>query len=544
MLSVKKLNMEQAQTYYTKGQENYYTHEIVGEFYGQLKEKLNLNDLNHDDFISLLNSKDPHTKKNLGAKRNTDSVPAFDFVFTPAKSLSIVYEAAVKDNPELAKKLLKFHDNAVNMTLDHIQENHIRTRVTINKKKQEIKTGNMISSKFIHNTSRELDPLLHTHCVIANVTLCEDGKYRTLDMAKLLKKDSKIVKNLGSYYRYQLKQELEKAGMEIRVTDKKQNFYELKEVKEDVIDAFSKRRKQIQKEVEKIKKKFPNMKESEAYQIATLNSRKSKKEIDRDLVRDNNLSLLKKYIDPTQLLQNITSKMNEKPKPKQELDNKALKKVIAKAENSIPREKHKTVDNIVDETSKILLLQNVNMSIERIYQIVKKQVEHKAEVKEIQEELKPLRTMHDVVIAQLRKTRFDTSYLNKKLDALSVKTTEQKQEVLENAKSRTKPVKAEYAAEINERLIKFNGRDAETVNKLFSRIKSKSRDIDRSVITERIRERIRERVGRDESQGFNDGTNRGITTDRRFIVTREELKKDSQTIKEMFAKEKAQGHQR
>jgi len=536
MLSVKKLNMEQAQTYYTQGQENYYTHEIVGEFYGKLKEKLNLNDLNHDDFIFLLNGKDPQTEKNLGAKRNADSVPAFDFVFTPAKSLSVVYEAAVKDNPELAKKLLKFHDNAVNMTLDHIEKNHMRSRQKIKGVEKKFLTSNMISSKFIHNTSRELDPLLHTHCVIANVTLCPDGKYRALDMAKLLKKHSKIVKNLGSYYRYQLKQELEKAGIDIRMTDKKQNFYELKEVKKDVIDEFSKRRKQIQAEVEKLKKRFPDMKESQMWQIATMNSRNAKKEIDRDLVRDNNLSLLKKYIDPKQLLQNITLKMNQKAKEKKELDEKSLQKIINKATNNIPREKHKTVDNIVDETSKILLLQNVNMSIERIYQIVKKQ----AEVKEIQEELKPLKTMHDVVIAQLRKTRFDTSFLNRKTDALVVKTTEQKQEILENAKSKTKPVKAEYAAEINERLIKFNGRDAETVDKLFSRIKSKSRDIDRSVITKRIRKR----VGRDESQGFNDGTNRGITTDRRFIVTREELKKDSQTIKEMFAKEKAQGQQR
>ncbi len=51
---------------------------------------------------------------------------------------------------------------------------------------EQVDGGGFIASAYFHRTSRECDPQLHTHVLVANRTLCEDGRWRTLDSRQLM----------------------------------------------------------------------------------------------------------------------------------------------------------------------------------------------------------------------------------------------------------------------------------------------------------------------------------------------------------------------
>jgi conjugative relaxase-like TrwC/TraI family protein len=538
MLSVYKLSLEQAKTYYSK--DNYYT-KVIGEMYGKGLENVGLtkDDLTHENFVHLLEGINPTTGEKMGAARTKDSVPGFDFTFSPPKSLSVVVEAAEVYNTDLAQKMLELHDKAVNATLQMIEKEHIKTRLKKNKKEKIEYTGNMIVSKFGHDLSRALDPQVHTHSVIKNITLCKDGKYRALDMSTLLQENSPIVKNIGKYYRQVLKQELLKAGVDVRVTNQKENFFELKAVKKDVIDEFSKRREEVEKEVEKLRKKHPNMSETKLYQNATLNSRNAKKEVDREKVRKDNLEALAKHTDIKELLDNVSKNVKIEEK---NIDPKSIKKIINKAEKSIKNKYHKTIDNITDKAIS-LLPKKVNIDIEKIREIVKLTQELKTFAKE---DLKELKTMHDVVKFQLRSSKFDTSHLSKKVKQIKNLEIEQKQEILEDAKSRRKSKTDESVAadKVTERHTKELIRQPKKTRRVSDGTKRKFKNFDRELTTERVRGLRRGH----ESKRFDVDADRAISNDTESTenrntpvkpkkrITREDLRRDTKKMQRLREK--------
>ena len=71
-----------------------------------------------------------------------------------------------------------------------------------------------VISTFRHETSRNLDPALHTHSVIANMLLGPDGKWRTMANERLYA--SKML--LGALYRSELAGDLAKLGYRIEKT--------------------------------------------------------------------------------------------------------------------------------------------------------------------------------------------------------------------------------------------------------------------------------------------------------------------------------------
>ncbi len=526
MLSVYKLSLRQAKTYYSK--DNYYTQQ-VGELYGKSLNHLSLrkDDLTHDNFVNLLEGINPITGEQLTAKRNDKSVPGFDFTFSAPKSLSIVVEAAKIHDKNLASLLENLHDKAVNQTLNLIEKEHIKTRIQKKKKTVVEYTGNMVASKFQHDISRALDPQLHTHCVTMNMTLCSDGKYRTLDMASLLKRGSPIVKNLGKYYRQLLKQELQKAGIEIETTNKKENFFELKQVDKRLLDEFSKRRKAIENEVKRLEKKYPDMSKSELWQTATLNSRDSKKNIDRDKVRKDNLKAMIKHIKVEDMLTKI--KQNVKT-PKKYIDKKSLTKIIKKAEKQIKNRYHNTIDNVTDKVI-TLLPNNVNIDIESIRETIKISKELQLFKKE---DLKPLKTMHDVAKFQLRKTRFDTGVLQK----VKKLSKEEREEIIENVRSKTKSrVKTGNANQITKRYFTKLIRDSKKTRGVYLRNPSKFKDFDRDITTKRGRG-IAERRWRFKFKRFDVNSNRSNRRVKKSInITRGEMRSDTKRIQKL-SKEK------
>ena len=68
-------------------------------------------------------------------------------------------------------RVVEAHDWAVTATLDWIEEHAVETRMRDPATRAMVRTGGqrMVAATFRHDTSRNLDPQLHTHAVIANM---------------------------------------------------------------------------------------------------------------------------------------------------------------------------------------------------------------------------------------------------------------------------------------------------------------------------------------------------------------------------------------
>jgi conjugative relaxase-like TrwC/TraI family protein len=298
MLSISNVSVEMASTYYEK--DNYYTKQR-GAYFGSLKNELGLNDLTHDSFQDLIRGR-ANGVQLIQNGANGKHRAGYDCTFTSPKSLSVLLEIVeAKGNEELALKIRNAHDKAVNQALEQIENNYI----TYNKKEDgisnHIKTGGMIVAKFEHDTSRELDPTLHTHCVIMNMTKDENGNYKAISNEILY--DNKMIN--GQFYRSELAKNLKELGLDIEITNSKQMLFEIKGIDNSLITEFSQRSKQIEESLEELRAKYPNASESELKQFAALESRVAKKEVDRDAVRANNLQRAESLTNTDELLTTI-----------------------------------------------------------------------------------------------------------------------------------------------------------------------------------------------------------------------------------------------
>ncbi len=128
-------------------------------------------------------------------------------------------------------------------SLAWVEKNAVETRLKDPETGRMVRVGNqkMVAATFRHDTSRNLDPQLHTHAVIANMVQGADGKWRTMANEKLYA--SKML--IGALYRSELARELTKLGYRIEKTHADGRF-EISGVSREVIEAFSTRRAEIE----------------------------------------------------------------------------------------------------------------------------------------------------------------------------------------------------------------------------------------------------------------------------------------------------------
>ena len=158
--------------------------------------------------------------------------PGRDLTLSAPKSVSL---AALVGGDE---RIVEAHDQAVKRTLEWVERHVAETRVS------DLATGAMqraggqklVAATFRHDTSRNLDPQLHTHAVIANMVRGGDGKWRTMANEKLYR--SKML--LGALYRSELASRLQDLGYGIEKSHADGRF-EIAGVSREVVEAFSTR---------------------------------------------------------------------------------------------------------------------------------------------------------------------------------------------------------------------------------------------------------------------------------------------------------------
>jgi conjugative relaxase-like TrwC/TraI family protein len=251
-----QFNLKNAKQYFREhlGAGDYYSEgqKVVGEWLGLGAEKLGLKGaVEEDAFIALCEGKHPETGLRLGQRLNSvrhedDEVKAnrrifFDFTIAPPKSVSVV--ALFQD-----ERILVLHENAVRQAMLEL-EKRAESRVRKSGQNSERVTGNLVAACFRHETSRELDPHLHTHCVVMNATFDPvETRWKALHPAGMYRAH-RFATNL---YRHELCKGLRALGYEI---ENHARGFEIKGVPQTVIDRFSKRHRQIDEETrERIKK--------------------------------------------------------------------------------------------------------------------------------------------------------------------------------------------------------------------------------------------------------------------------------------------------
>lgn len=279
MVSVSKpMKASQATNYFDK--DDYYLRS-GGTWHGQGAERLGLSGgVNKDDFLCVASGCDPRSGKAVieakSEKNGLDHRAGIDITFSPPKSVSL---AALSN--DIHKEL---HGKAVSSVLDYIEREMVTARQTTDGVTVAVRTGNMVVARFDHLTSRELDPQLHTHCFLANMTQREDEQWRATHNDAIYREQRFI----GRMYDNELQRLYKEAGYQTVITDREKGTWELAGVTKELIKEFSERAEQVQTRFKELKEMgaYPGANDTELRKIATLETRKAKPEhIDKEYLK-------------------------------------------------------------------------------------------------------------------------------------------------------------------------------------------------------------------------------------------------------------------
>jgi conjugative relaxase-like TrwC/TraI family protein len=129
-----------------------------------------------DEFQRLLQSRHPRAGVVLGSGRV--SVPAFDLTFSAPKSASVLFALAGAD---AARMVLAAHNEAVAGSLSYLEQHAITATRRSGPARVVLPTSGAVAAVFAHGVSRNGDPHLHSHVVLANLVHGADGRWSACD---------------------------------------------------------------------------------------------------------------------------------------------------------------------------------------------------------------------------------------------------------------------------------------------------------------------------------------------------------------------------
>ncbi|MBT1689874.1 MobF family relaxase [Dawidia soli] len=242
---VQSRNAAHAKSYFKQGLEksDYYIsdQEEPGRFRGKLAARLGLGEaVTRDAFYALCDNKHPITGEKLTPRNVANRTVGWDVGFQIPKSASILH--ALSDDDHILEAFI----SAARGTMEEIEAD-CRTRIRTNRSSyQDRDTGELAWGEFFHHVARPVDgalpdPLLHCHCYVFNATWDDqEQKYKAA-------KFREIIKNRPFHqaaFHKRLADNLVALGYRIRKTP---TAFELEGVPTKVIDAFSKRKFQVQR---------------------------------------------------------------------------------------------------------------------------------------------------------------------------------------------------------------------------------------------------------------------------------------------------------
>jgi conjugative relaxase-like TrwC/TraI family protein len=231
---------------------------VQGEWQGRGAELLGLRgNVTREQFEAVREGLHPETSEFLRPRHGADRVnndgseqskarSLYDLTFSAPKSVSV--QAMVGGD----KRLIAAHDKAVGEALAEA-ENYAGSRVRLKGANENRATGNCIVATYRHDTSRELDPQLHTHAVAANLTYDGvEGRWKALQASGLYERRA----YLTEVYRNALAQEVCGFGYEIdqrRDPRGRDLGFEIRGVTDELLERYSQRSAQRDAAIEEFK---------------------------------------------------------------------------------------------------------------------------------------------------------------------------------------------------------------------------------------------------------------------------------------------------
>ena len=238
--------------YYQEGQK------VAGEWFGLGAQSLGLKGVIREaDFLALCENQNPRSGDTLTQRTNSvrehDGVIAanrrifYDFTFSPPKSISLL--ALVADD----QRIVDAHHRAIQIALGEF-ESFAATRIRKNNANDLRFTRNVIAGLFTHDTSRALDPHLHTHCIVFNATFDPaEQRWKALQNYEMLR----ARKYVEAVYYHELIRELRSFGYGIR--NQSRSDFQIEGVAESLCRRFSKRHEHINEALDALLREKPEL---------------------------------------------------------------------------------------------------------------------------------------------------------------------------------------------------------------------------------------------------------------------------------------------
>ena len=266
--------------YYDEGQR------VAVEWMGLGADRLGLSGkVGAEAFLRLCENRHPASGESLTQRLNTTRMDEagdntanrrifYDFTFSPPKSVSVA--AFVGEDA----RILEAHAQAVRSALREF-EAFATTRVRMGRSNIDRSTGNFTAALFTHDTSRALDPHLHTHCIVFNATFdAVENRWKALQNFELLQA-RKFAENL---YYHELARKLRGFGYEIH--NQARGDFQIEGISDEICERFSKRRIQIDEAIKKLLAEKPECAGGDMMAmrrlLATAERARKQKELSRD----------------------------------------------------------------------------------------------------------------------------------------------------------------------------------------------------------------------------------------------------------------------
>lgn len=278
MLSLSVISSSSAASSYFE-KDDYYVRDggQPSAWHGKGAEALGLSGpVDRETFQGALEGKLPNGEQlgRTGKDGAIEHKPGWDLTFSAPKSVSVAAEVGGDE------RLIQAHDEAARKALDFVEARAAITRLKEGGEVRQEHTGNLAAALFRHDTSRALDPQLHTHAVVLNATQRQDGEWRSLESREIYR----IQKEAGMVYRAELAAKARELGYTVEKTHDDGRF-ELKEIPEAVRDHFSKRAEAVEKALAERGKTRETASAKEKETI-TKDTRDRKQDVDRSQLRE------------------------------------------------------------------------------------------------------------------------------------------------------------------------------------------------------------------------------------------------------------------
>ena len=228
---------------------------VIGQWMGQGAQRLGLQGaVEMDQFDAIRQGLDPATGEFLRPRQSADRFnedgertgtarSLYDFTVSAPKSVSI--------QSMFDPRLLDAHNHAVTEMAQEM-ERLAAARVRQHGADENRPTGNLVIAAYQHDTSRELDPQIHTHLVAANLTYdAVESRWKALQASDIYEQRA----YLTEVYRNALARSVTELGYPIvdRFDKGRERGFEIEGIAAETIDKFSQRSEQRDQAISRLR---------------------------------------------------------------------------------------------------------------------------------------------------------------------------------------------------------------------------------------------------------------------------------------------------